>query len=82
MFDFGVLTWALVRALARAERVRGEWVRVPFATGDGSDGRWRRAFGATAGNAFANAVVVDVDDGRTALLHALDAERYTAKTVI
>jgi len=82
VFDFAVITWALVRAVACGRRVRGEWVRVPFRTQAGSVGRWQRAFGAAAGNAFPNAIVVDVDDGESALLHALDAKRYTARSVI
>jgi hypothetical protein len=81
VFDFCVVTWVLVRSLARRQRVRGEWVRVPFPTEGGSVGRWQRAFGGVAGNTFPNAIVVDLD-GKEALLHALDRRRYTARSVL
>jgi multisubunit Na+/H+ antiporter MnhE subunit len=76
VFDFGVLTWVLARSLARGRRVRGEWVTVPSRTVGG----WQRAFGAIAGTASPNAIVVDVD-GERALLHALEPNVHTAKSV-
>jgi hypothetical protein len=76
VFDFGVLTWVLARALVRGRRVRGEWVTVPFR----AVGGWQRAFGAIAGTASPNAIVVDVDGDR-ALLHALEPGVHTAKSV-
>jgi hypothetical protein len=81
VFDFCVVTWVLARSLARRQRVRGEWVRVPFPTEGGGVGRWQRAFGGVAGNTFPNAIVVDLD-GEEALLHALDRRRYTARSVL
>jgi hypothetical protein len=80
-FDFGVATWTLVRSLARGERVRGRWVRVPFPTEPGPTGRWQRAFGVAASNGAANAVVVDVDSDE-ALMHALEPGVFSARTVL
>jgi multisubunit Na+/H+ antiporter MnhE subunit len=76
VFDFGVLTWVLARALVRGRRVRGDWVTVPVRTAAG----WQRAFGALAGTASPNAIVVDID-GERALLHALAPDVHTAKSV-
>jgi hypothetical protein len=81
VFDFGLVTWVLVRALLRRRRVRGEWVTVPFRTEAGPAGRWQRAVGAGAGSASPNAIVVDLD-GRHALLHALEPGSRTAKSVL
>src|SRR4051794_27892048 len=69
-FDFGLVTWELVRALARGRRVRGTWVTVPFETEPGPEGEWQRAFGVATANGAANAVVVDLEGDR-ALMHAL-----------
>jgi hypothetical protein len=80
-FDFAVATWTLVRSLARRERVRGRWVRVPFATKPGATGRWQRAFGVAASNGAANAIVVDVADDE-ALMHALEPGVFSARTVL
>jgi multisubunit Na+/H+ antiporter MnhE subunit len=77
VFDVGVVTWVLTRALVRGRRVRGRWVSVPFRT----VGAWPRAFGATVGTASPNAVVVDVD-GTQALMHVLDADAPTARSVL
>ena len=81
VLDFVVVTWALVAALARGRRVRGEWLRAPFPTADGSVGRWQRAFGATVGTATPNAIVVDLD-GDGALLHSLDTRVSTGRQVL
>ncbi|MFL5928589.1 MAG: hypothetical protein ACJ77E_16780 [Gaiellaceae bacterium] len=80
-FDFGVATWALVRSLARGRRVRGRWVRVPFATDIGPTGRWERAFGVATANGAANAIVVDLA-GDEALMHALEPDLFSARTVL
>src|SRR3954469_9963736 len=80
-FDFGVVTWTLVRSLARGRRVRGEWVRVPFPTAPGAKGRWQRAFGVTTANGAANAVVVDYGDD-DALLHSLERRVFSGRTVL
>jgi|SRR3954452_3112719 len=81
VFDFGVVTWALVRALSRGSRVRGEWVRVPFAMKGGPTGRWQRAFGVATANGAPNALVVDYGDD-DALLHALNPGVFTGRTVL
>jgi hypothetical protein len=80
-FDFLVVTWVLARALAQGRRVRGEWVRVPFATAPGARGGWGRAFAATASNGAANALVVDLD-GDEAVLHALEPRVFSGRTVL
>jgi hypothetical protein len=80
-FDFLVALWVLVRALARGERVRGEWLTVPFPTDGGSVGAWQRAFGVTAGTATPNAIVVDLD-GDEALLHSLEPGISTGREVV
>ena len=81
VFDFAVVTWVLVRSLARGRRVRGEWVDAEFRTDDGPVGRWQRAFGATVGTATPNAIVVDVD-GRRALLHSLEPRVKSGRSVL
>ena len=80
-FDFALVSWTLVRALARGRRVGGEWVRVPFPTAPGPEGRWQRAFGVATSNGAANAIVVDLDDDE-ALLHALEPRVFSARTVL
>ena len=74
--DFVVVTWVLVRSLARGRRVRGEWVRAPFPTGEGAVGRWQRAFAATLSTGAPNAIVVDLD-GDEALLHSLEQRVFS-----
>jgi hypothetical protein len=81
LLDFGVVTWVLVRSLARRRRVRGEWLEADFPTAGGSVGRWQRAFAVTAGTATPNAIVVDVDGGR-ALLHSLEPRVKTGREVL
>jgi hypothetical protein len=81
LFDFGVATRTLVRSLARGGRVRGRWVRVPFPTEPGPTGRWQRAFSVATSNGAANAIVVDLA-GDEALLHALEPDLFTARTVL
>jgi hypothetical protein len=80
-FDFGLATWTLVRSLARGERVRGRWVRVPFRTQRGPTGRWQRAFAVATSNGAANAIVVDIaaDEAR---MHALEPGVFSARTVL
>lgn len=80
-FDFLLVTWILVRSLAHGRRVRGEWVRVPFPTADGSMGNWQRAFAVTTSNNAANALVVDFE-GDEALLHALAPDVISARAVL
>lgn len=81
VFDFFLVTWVLVQALARGRRVRGEWVRVPFPTADGSVGNWQRAFATSTANNAANALIVDLADDE-ALMHALRPGAFTARSVI
>jgi hypothetical protein len=80
-FDFLVVTWVLARSLARGQRVRGEWLRVPFPTEAGPRGSWQRAVGATLSNGAANALVVDLDHDE-ALLHALEPSVFSGRTVL
>jgi hypothetical protein len=54
---------------------------VPFETGDGPVGRWRRAYGATVGSVTPNALVVDLD-AEQALLHALEPRVSTGRRVL
>lgn len=81
VFDFLVLTWVLGRSLARGRRVEGVWLTVPYPTDDGARGRWQRAFGAIAGTATPNAIVVDLDRGE-ALLHSLEPGVSTGREVV
>ena len=80
-FDFAVATWVLLRSLTRRERVRGTWVTVSFPTATHAKGRWQRAFAVSASNGAANAIVVDLRDDE-ALLHALEPELFSARTVL
>lgn len=80
-FDFGVITWVLVRSLAHGRRVRGVWVSVPFRVDRGAKGRWQRAFAVATSNGTANAIVVDMHDGE-AELHALAPGVFSAKKVL
>jgi hypothetical protein len=81
LFDFALVTWVLIRALATRRRVEGEWTRVPFPTEAGANGRWQRAFGVAMANGAANAVVVDLDADE-ALMHALEPAVFSARTVL
>jgi hypothetical protein len=81
VFDFGVVTWVLLRALARGRRVRGEWVTIDFATAEGPRGRFERAVTAALENETANAIVVDLDGGK-ALLHSLDTRVSTGRSLL
>ncbi len=81
VFDFLILTWVLVRSLARGQRVRGVWLTVPFPTEEGAVGRWQRAFATVAGTATPNAIVVDIDEGE-ALLHSLEPRVSTGREVL
>jgi hypothetical protein len=81
VFDFGLLTWVLLHALAGRRRVRGAWVTVPFPTEAGSVGRWQRAVAVATSNGAANAVVVDLRDDE-ALLHALRPDLFTGRQVL
>jgi len=81
VFDFCLVTRVLMRALARGQRVRGQWVRAPFPTASGSAGRWQRVFGVVAGTAAPNAIVVEVRDDE-AWLHSLEPRVWTGKSVL
>jgi hypothetical protein len=81
VFDFLLVTWTLVAALARRRRVRGTWVRIPFEQEAGSVGNWQRAFGTTLGNNYANTVITDFE-GDEALVHAFAPDAITAKSVV
>ena len=81
VFDFGVVTVALVRSLARRRRVEGVFLAVPFPAGDErAHYAFRRALTAAAGTIEPNAIVVDIDRERgLALLHAIDPRRRTGR---
>jgi hypothetical protein len=81
VFDFVLVQWVLVKALARGRRVRGRWVRVPFPTPPGPRGSFLRALAATLENDVANGLVVDLDDDE-ALLHSLDTRFSTGTSVL
>jgi hypothetical protein len=81
VFDFGVVTWVLVRALARGRRVRGEWLTIDFPTADGPRGRFERAVTVALENETANAIVVDLDGGK-ALLHSLDTSVSSGRSLL
>lgn len=81
VFDFVLVGWILVRALARGRRVRGEFVRIEYPMEAGRVGRFQRALAATLENETANGMVVDLDKG-TALLHSLDTRVSTGRSVL
>jgi len=81
VFDFFLVAWILVRSLARGRRVRGEWVRIEYATAPGRVGRFQRALIATLENETANGMVVDLDED-TALLHSLDTSVSTGRSIL
>jgi hypothetical protein len=80
-FDFAVVTWVLIRSLARGRRVRGRWVQVPFRTDPGPAGRWQRAFAVVTSNGAANAMVVGFT-GDEATLHALEPRLFSGRSVL
>lgn len=84
LYDFGVVTLALVRSLARGRRVQGAFLAVPFPAGDRrARYAFRRALATTGGTIDANAIVVDIDPERSlALLHAIDPNRKTGREVL
>jgi hypothetical protein len=79
VFDFGVVTWVLVRALARGRRVEGEWLEVEFPAGDAhAQYAWRRAYATVLGTMDPNAIVVEIDaERKVAVLHALEPKLPT-----
>jgi hypothetical protein len=81
LFDFALVTWVLLRSLARGRRVRGSWVTVPFRIDAGPKGRWQRTFAVATSNGAANAIVVDLSDGQ-AEMHALAPDVFSAQTVL
>ena len=82
VFDFGVVTWVLVRSLAGGRPVRGAWVEARLEPAPGAVGAWRRAFGVVVGTATPNAVVVDIEDDGRALLHSLEPRVKTGRVVV
>lgn len=80
-FDFGVISWVLLRSLARGRRVRGEWLTIDFPTQDGPEGRFERALTIALENETPNAIVVDLDEGR-ALLHSLDTRVSSGRSLL
>jgi hypothetical protein len=75
--DFGILTWALARSLARREVVRGEFRAHPFPAREGAG---VRAWAAWAGNFSPNAYVIEIDPERElALVHDLVPHRPSEK---
>jgi len=81
VFDFLLVTWTLVAALARGRRVRGTWKRIPFPTEPGPVGNWQRAFGTVLGNNYANTIITDFERDE-ALAHVLAPDAVTAKSVV
>jgi hypothetical protein len=80
-FDFALVTWTLVRSLARGQRVRGRWVTVPYPVHTGAKGRWDRTFAVATANGAANAIVVDMGPEETEM-HALEPQVFSGKTVL
>lgn len=80
-FDFALVTWTLVRSLARRQRVRGTWVTVRYPVHSGAKGRWDRTFAVASANGAANALVVDMGTEESEL-HALEPEVFSGKTVL
>lgn len=81
VFDFVLVLWLALRAVARRERIRGRWLSVEFEEEDGPRGRFLRALTGTLENETANGMVVDIDGGRV-LLHSLDTRVSTGRQVL
>jgi multisubunit Na+/H+ antiporter MnhE subunit len=85
VFDFGLVTWELVRALAARRRVSGAYVAVPFPAGNPALGvhRWRRAYATTLGTMTPNGIVVDIDpETDLALMHSIRPDVATGHQVL
>ena len=83
VFEFALLTWILVRSLARGKRVEGELLWVPFDVGTGTAGRWGRAWETVLTTMTPNAIVVDVDTSeRRMLLHTLAPRRWQGSSPV
>jgi hypothetical protein len=80
-FDFALVTWTLVRSLARGRRVRGQWVTAPYPLASGAKGRWQRTFAVATANGAANALVVDMGEQESEL-HALQPGVFSGQTVL
>jgi hypothetical protein len=83
VIDFGIVTVALVRALARRQRVAGSFVTRPFhVVGETAEARGIRGFVAVSATYSPNAYVVHVDAQREAiLLHDLVVHRSSEEPV-
>jgi hypothetical protein len=81
VYDFFLVLWVLLRELAHGRRVRGQWLRVPFAHPGGARGNFARALAALLENESANGMVVDFGED-TALLHSLDPRRKTGRAIL
>jgi hypothetical protein len=81
VFDWALVLSILLRRISRGERVRGQWLEVPFDEEPGPRGRFRRALAAALENESSNGMVVDLHDGR-ALLHSLDTSVRTGRQVM
>ena len=85
LFDFGVVTWELARALARGRRITGAYLEAPFPAGEEGRARhaWRRAYATTLGTMGANAIVVEIEPAHNvALLHALRPDLPTGRVAL
>jgi hypothetical protein len=85
VFDFGVVTWELLRAVARGRRVSGSYVEVTFPAGEAGRAQhaWRRAYATTVGTLSPNAIVVEIDPAQnSALLHSLRPDLPTGHVVL
>lgn len=77
VIDFGIITWALARSVARRRVVRGEYRAHPFPAHEGSG---VRAWAAWAAQFSPNAYVVEIDPERElALVHDLVPHRPSEK---
>lgn len=81
VFDFFLVGWVLLKAIAGRRRVRGVWVEAAFDDAGGPEGRFLRALIGTLENDVPNGLVVDLSDGK-ALLHSLDPRVSTGRTVL
>jgi multisubunit Na+/H+ antiporter MnhE subunit len=85
VFDFGLVTWELVRALAHRRYVQGELFEADFPAGRTDDprARWRRAWATTLGTMSPNAIVLEIDAERNAaLLHSLRTDVSTGREAL
>jgi hypothetical protein len=82
VYDFVLVLVVLARSLARGEKVRGAFVVRGFPAGDErARDAFRRGWVTTLSNSTPNALVVDLQPGGDALMHALAPDARTAEKV-